>query len=91
MARVRVGASTVRYGCSDRCTVAGELLLRDHKMGTVGPVALANGGAARVPFKLSRAAKRALASRGRLRLILSTTFTTDSGVMQLESPVVLVA
>jgi hypothetical protein len=68
----------------------GVLLLHGRKLGGVGPVELANGGAARRRFKLSRTGKRALASRGRLRLTLATTFTTDSGITKLESPVVLV-
>ncbi len=88
-ARVRVGASTVRYGCSARCTVKGKLLLHGRKVGSVGPVKLANGGAARRRFKLSRAGKRALARRGHLRLRLETTFVADSGITELDSPVVM--
>jgi hypothetical protein len=89
-ARVRVGPSTVRYGCSARCTVKGTLLLRGRKAGSVGRAALPNGGTARLRFKLTRAGKHALASRGRLRLRLTTTFTTDSGITELDNPVVLV-
>jgi hypothetical protein len=88
-ARVRVGAWTVRYGCSARCTVTGTLMLHRRKVGSVGRAELPNGGAARLRFKLSGAGRRALAARGRLRVRLATTFTTVSGVTEVDSPVVL--
>ena len=87
---VRVSTATVRYGCSAACTVKGTLRLHGRRVGSVGPVKLANGGAARLRFRFFRAGKRALASRGRLRLRLTTTFTTDSRITELDSPVVLV-
>jgi hypothetical protein len=89
-ARVRVGVSTVRYGCSARCTVKGTLILHGRKVGSVGPAELANGGAARLRFKFSHVGKRALATHRRLRLRLSTTFTADSGITEVDNPVVLV-
>lgn len=89
-ARARVNGSTVRYGCSARCTVRGVLLLRRRKVGSAGPVKLPHGGAIRVRYKLSRAGKRALAAHGRLRLRLMTTFTANSGITELNTPVVLV-
>jgi hypothetical protein len=88
-AHVRVGRSTVRYGCSARCTVTGKLLLHGHEVGSAGRVELLSGGAARLRYKLFRAGKRALAARGRLRLRLVATFKTDSGTTKVDSSVLL--
>lgn len=83
VARVRVGKSSVRYGCSDACTVTAKLLLHGRRVGSVGPAHLATGGAVRLKFRLSSRARRGG------RVTLRTTFTTPSGVMQLENPVAL--
>jgi hypothetical protein len=79
--RVRVGASTVRYGCSTSCIVTGKLFLRGRQVGTVGPADLPKGGAVRLKFPVRT--KRT----GRLRL--STTFVTPTGAMQLDNTVAL--
>jgi hypothetical protein len=89
-ARVRVGTSTVRYGCSARCTVKGTLRLHGRKVGSVGPVELPNGGAARLRFKFSHAGRRALAVHRRVRLRLTTTFTAATGITELDNAIVLV-
>jgi hypothetical protein len=79
VARVSVGRTSVRYGCSARCSVTGKLFVHGRQVGTVGPALIVNGGAVRLKFRLR--------TRHAARMRLSTTFTSEGGVLRLDSAV----